>query len=522
MNGSGLIRIIAKHGIACLSVAILTVCIASFVSVAHALPAQSATENPVPSIVDALRSRQFDRALQQSESALVKSPRDYRLMTLRGMAYSGLGKQSLALTSFQGALKLSPQYLPALEGAAQIEYQKGSQAARPLLLRVLALQPADPTSHAMLGALDFKAQNCAGAVDHFQQAAATIASQPDVLTEYGSCLAVLKRYDEAITILRQTLAIEPGRRVARYNLALAQWNNNQPADALSTLSPIIDAPPSDQAPSYANAGDEEALTLAADICEANNDTPRAVELLRKAILAQPKNVAAYIEFADLSYNHASMQVGIDMINAGLTQLPGEAQLYLVRGILLSQLGNFEKAMEDLDTANRLNPTLSFTGVAQGLVQSQQHKSSAALASFRLSAKTHPDNALAQYLLAEALSQEGKPQGSPEYTEEVAAANRAVKLDPKLLAAHGLLASIYLQDGRTQLAIHHCEAALAIDPNDQQALYHLILALRKTDRKDELPALLKRLNEVRGASRNEGSAKMRYQLVEGTPASATAP
>jgi len=51
------------------------------------------------------------------------------------------------------------------------------------------------------------------------------------------------------------------------------------------------------------------------------DTPRAVSLLRQAIIASPKNPKYYVDFATLSYNHDSYQVGIDMIDAGLTQLP---------------------------------------------------------------------------------------------------------------------------------------------------------------------------------------------------------
>jgi tetratricopeptide (TPR) repeat protein len=483
------------------------ICVPS-TSVAHA----DAAPSPISGIIGAMRDHRFGQALQQSDTALGAAPRDYRLWTLRGMAYSGLGKQALALASFEHALKLSPEYLPALEGAAQVKYQQGSQGARPLLLKVLSLQPADPTSHAMLGALDYKATNCAGAVEHFQQAGPAISSRPDALTEYGSCLAVLKRYDEAIPVLQQVLVIDPQRQNARYNLALAQWNGSHAKDALNTLQPLIEAKPAD----------EDSLTLAADICESTDNTQRAVELLRMAIVAHPKSPAPYIQFADLSYNHASVQVGIDMINAGLTQLPREAQLYMVRGILYTQLGEFSKATDDLSTANILDPHLSFMSVAEGLVQAQQHKSHEALATFRASAKAHPEIALTQYLLAEALSAEGKPQGSPEYQEEIEAASRAVKLDSKMAAAHDLLASLYLQDGRVQLALSHCEAALAVDSSDQQALYHLVLALRKTDRKNEIPELLKRLNEVRNSAQGEGASKKRYQLYEVPASPAAAP
>jgi hypothetical protein len=50
---------------------------------------------------------------------------------------------------------------------------------------VLALRPADQTSHAMLAALAYKAKSCAEAIAHFQQATALLETQPELLTEYG-------------------------------------------------------------------------------------------------------------------------------------------------------------------------------------------------------------------------------------------------------------------------------------------------------------------------------------------------
>jgi tetratricopeptide (TPR) repeat protein len=208
-----------------------------------------------------------------------------------------------------------------------------------------------------------------------------------------------------------------------------------------------------------------------------------------------------------------MQVGIDILNAGLTQLPREARLYLARGILYAQLGQFREAASDFDTANQLEPNLSFTGVAEGLVESQEHKSSEALSTFRAAAKAHPDDALAQYLLAEALSQQGTAEGTPEYKESVAAAERAARLNPHMVAAHDLLATLYLQNSRVEMAVKESRAALAADPKDQQAIYHLILALRKTSEKDQVPALLKQLADLRAAAKTEGTQKNRYRLEE---------
>jgi tetratricopeptide (TPR) repeat protein len=262
------------------------------------------------------------------------------------MAYVGKGEPTAALGAWE----------PAFEGAVQIRFQQGSAEARPLILRILALRPDDPTSHAMLCFLEYRDKDCANAVSDFEKGSQVLPAQPNALGAYGSCLATLSRYDDSVAVFQQALAAMPGSRRFRLNLAVAQRKANHSGDALITLQPLMEASPADGA----------ALLLAADIYESTNDTAHAVELLRKAILVNPKNVDEYQNFAGLSYDHASMQVGIDILDAGLTQLPKEGRLYLVRGVLYAQLGRFSEASADFETANRLDPSLSFTGVAEGL------------------------------------------------------------------------------------------------------------------------------------------------------------
>ncbi len=471
-----------------------------------ALRAHAAQSTPTPSsvnqIVVSLQSRNFDEALRLCAVTLEETPDDKRIWTLCGMAHAGEGVPSSALDSYQHALKLDPAYLPALEGAAQVEYQLGSAAAKPLILRILAQHPTDPTSHTMLGYLDYVGKDCKDAVLHFAQGGDVLARQPNALAAYATCLAELGRYEQAIPIFQEALNAEPAIASIRFNLARSQWKANQPQEAMATLQPLMGG----------NNGDDP-LLLAADIYESANDTQHAVEVLRRAILQNPKNVEAYLDFASLSYDHASVQVGIDVINAGLTQLPQEARLYLVRGILYAQLGKFDESTKDFETADRLDPHLSLLGAAEGLEASQQHKSSEALSSFRAAARAHPTDALTQYLLAEAISQESPQEGSAEYAEEIAAAKQAYRLDPSMAAAHDLLATIYLQDGLTELAIEQSNAALAADPTDQQALFHLILAMRKTGRKDEISPLLKQLTALRSSAQAEAVQHKRYQLEE---------
>jgi tetratricopeptide (TPR) repeat protein len=81
-------------------------------------------------------------------------------------------------------------------------------------------------------------------------------------------------------------------------------------------------------------------------------------------------------------------------------------------------------------------------------------------------------------------------------------------------AYDLLASLYLQADQPEQAVKACRFALRIMPKDQQAVYSLILALRKTGAKEELKGLVQTLTDLRKEEQAENNHTNRYgQLIE---------
>src|SRR5271168_4462945 len=80
-------------------------------------------------IAAALQNQEFQKALELVRPALQASPGNAQLWAMQGAAYSGEGHAKEALASFRKSLKISADYLPALEGAIQIEYEAGDPAA---------------------------------------------------------------------------------------------------------------------------------------------------------------------------------------------------------------------------------------------------------------------------------------------------------------------------------------------------------------------------------------------------------
>jgi tetratricopeptide (TPR) repeat protein len=424
------------------------------------------------------------------------------LWTLRGIALSGKGDKKEAVLAFRHALGISPDYLPALEGAAQIEYESGGKDAVALLQHILVLLPHEPTSHAMLAVLASRRGDCPTAVTHFEQSGSLLDSQAGALQEYGGCLVRLKETEKAIAAFARALAKSQDER-ARYQLASVQMMGQHPNDTVETLQPLL----------RENTTDVDVLELAAQAYEAAGNTPEAVRILRQAIVSNPHNINLYLDFANVSIDHQSYKVGIDMVSAGLQAEPKAAPLYVARGVLYVQVAQYEEAEADFATADALDPRRSIGSAAEGLAAVQKNDPDAALATVRSKLAKRPNDAFLLYLQADILTQRGPEPGSLEFREAMDSAKKSIALRPSLASAHDVLAKLYMQEGQNAAAIEQSRRALAGDPKDQTALYHLIQALRKSGKTADIPDLLKRLADLRQESTKEEAEHNRYKLVE---------
>ena len=463
--------------------------------------AQSAEQ--IGAITSALRAGQFDRALELLQPALQQNPKSAQLWTLEGITFSNKSDKKKALDAFQHALNVSPEYLPALEGAAQIEYDNGGKDAAALLERVLALRPHEATSHAMLAVLAYRRGDCSSAVSHFEQSGSLLDSQPEALQAYGDCLVRLKENEKAIAVFSRVAERSNGSSAALYRLASVQMMAQHPKDALATLQPLLQQ----------NTTDTNVLELAVAAYEADGNTPEAVRILRQAIVADPHNVNLYVDFANVSLDHQSYQVGVDMIDAGLTAEPKAAPLYVARGILYVQLAQYDNAEADFEKADTLDPRQSIGSAAEGLAAVQKNDPDQALTTVKEKLSKKPADPFLLYLKAEIITQKGPDPGTAEFREAVESAKKAVALRPSLAAARDILAKLYLQSGENGSAIEQSRKALNTDPKDQTALYHLIQALRKSGRTEDIPSLLKKLAELRSQATKEEAEHNRYKLVE---------
>ena len=486
-----------------------TRCVVLFILGASFVAQGQQTKVSIASIESLIRSQQYDQALQITRSALHETPNDFRLWTLEGIVLSIKGSNHDALNAFERALSLSPNYAAALKGEVQLLYQAQDKRAIPLLEKILKADPKDETAHEMLATLEQRQGNCRAAIDHFLLSAKVIGTHPNSLEAYGYCFVQTGQPQKAIPVFEQLAALLPQRTYPKYDLAVVLVETKQDEAAIKVLDPLL----------ATGQSDPDLLSLASEAYEAVGNTPKAVSLLRQAIVLSAANASYYNAFARLCLDHESFQVGIDMINTGLQRISGDPSLYISRGLLYAQLAQYDSAEADFNTAEQLDSAQSLSSYAMDLAElARNHSvhSDKALLQVRLQLKAHPDSPLLNCLLARLLVNQGPAIDSEESQEAMRSALLAVKLKPDLTEARDILSRLYTRSGQYSLAIEQCRLALQYAPSDRTAVYHLITALRhsgQSAQSDEIQALLKRLSDLQQASLKQETDRKRFRLVE---------
>ena len=482
-----------------ISASAVIVCISAVVSCAALQHGAAKSEPDAPQILELLRAGQYKTAHENIENLLRTRPNDCELHSFDGLALNGMKEVAAAGKAFHQALRSCPDDLLALEGAAQAAYALKNPDAADLLRRVLVIRPDDATAHAMLASLDRAKLECSAALPHFKASQKLFDSSPKLQEGYAYCLMATGDAAGAAANYRAVLDSRPDD-TARYNLAVVLWEMHDPDGAWQILQPLL--------PTQAS---QDVLGLGAQLAEETGHTPEAVQLLRTAILGNPRNQDNYLRFAQISFAHNSCQVGIDMLNAGLTQLPNAARLYLARGVLEVQLSESDKAIADFENAHRLDPRLSLAMDAIGILQSQQHDMDASLRIFQQEAHSHPNDSLLQFLYAEALSE--SPSERESLPRAIKAAERSVEVDPRYQPARDLLAKLYLRAGNLKQALDEAEAAERNDPADESALYQELMATRRLGDKEKEKKLAQRFAQLHRYNAEHRGQSNRFLLKD---------
>ena len=386
-------------------------------------------------VIEALSRGENQQALQLLAPLLDQQPRNYALLTLRGIALTGVGQPDEALKSFHAALAAKPDYLAALQGAAEIEFHRKDPQAQARLEKTIALQPDNATAHTMLGVLAFEQQDCPTAIRHFAKAAATKTENNLVLRQYGQCLFQTREAKSAADVFRRLLNREPANAAVRFNLGLSLFEANLHAEAIDVLTPLVD----DEAP------EPEVLSLLADAYHGVQRIPEALETLKRAVGLYPKQERHYVDLANLCMEQEAHDLGLEILETGIKNIPASSRLHGMRGVIYAQLSKFAEAEAEFARATELDPGETSGRVGLSITLQQTGRLEESIPLLREQADKKPRDPVVNTMLARALIQRGRLDQS-EVAEARQALQRAIEADPAYTAAWVELGKLHLKTG----------------------------------------------------------------------------
>jgi tetratricopeptide (TPR) repeat protein len=410
-------------------------------------------------------------------------PQDPSLWTLQGLALAGMGKPQESLDSFNHALAIDAWFVPALRGALQTAYNQRRPEASDYAQRLLAIEPADGVANGMAGALAYQNRDCGNALQYFQRSEKEIGGNELASAEFADCLIQRGETARAVAVLEKPARMHPESVRANYNLAVAQMKSHDAAAAIKTLEPFV------------TARDPELLNLLASAYVQIDRPDDAFQSLESAIVLAPLDRTNYLDLAILCLDHHQENRAATAASAGIARIPDAAALFLIRGVAYAELAEYDKAETDFSTAARIEPDKPHGTIAMSLLYSDRNQLQNEKALLEQQLAKTPNDAVANYLLADLLVRSGATPGQPDFAAAKAHLERSLATKPDSAEAQVLAGKLCEEMDEPEEALRHFRSALDVEPENRSALDREFLLLRKLHRREEASQVSERLKDL---------------------------
>lgn len=461
-------------------------------------------------VLDQIRNRQFDAALQSIAAFEKKAPDSPQPWNFRGLVYLSQQDFPKARENFEKALKLDPAHLPSTANLAEMDlFENKPEAAKARFESVLKADKSNLDALIGLAGLANRAGNRTEQLARLEQAykSAPQALQPLVLlsnfylnqgdnakalmyarqaidahpnhvaalSALGDIQLVAGEVDSALSTFRKLAELAPRSAAAQLRLARAQLTNKQAGAARATLLKARELEP-------ANVPVQDAL-LQVELSEHKFEA--ALQIARQFQAGQPKSPLGYEREGDIRIAQGQAAQAVAQYEQALKRERSSAGIIkLLRALHFS--GNTRRADEQ---------------IAAWLTKHPQDKQVRAYAAEYYLVTGRNRNAIAQYeyLLrlepkrAAYLNNLANLYQREQDTRAQATAERALALAPDSPGIQDTLGWILVKKGAVPAGLGWLKKAVSAAPHAASVRYHYAVALARNgdtrQAKKELQALL---------------------------------
>jgi len=285
--------------------------------------------------------------------------------------YVQQGKLQAALPHLERACAIDPtHYASGYDLAlALLETGKLDEARAQIALMRGAKETAE--LHNLLGNVEERAGNLAGAAEEYQRAAHMDATE-EHLFDWGNNLIQLRAFEPATQVFTAAIARHPQSARLHIGLGIARYSVGQYEDAVKSFFEAADLAPADPRP-YQFLGEMYGVAPALG--------GEVTKRLARFANVHPRNALAQFHFAMSLWKGqpgASPPADLRQVEAllrrAVTLDRGLAKGFLELGILLSDERRYKEAILELQRATRLEPDLAQAHyrLAQAYQRTGQH------------------------------------------------------------------------------------------------------------------------------------------------------
>jgi tetratricopeptide (TPR) repeat protein len=284
-----------------------------------------------------------------------------------GLSQMNQRRHDEAIGNFEKALSFDPRYGEAYFGLGSTLYDKAGPSgaagqvsshkkllnrAKTALKRAVEFSPKSYAAYNSLGNVYLGLQDLAGAQSAYEKVVKLSPRAPEGHANLARILSGTGQASGAIQALQTAIGIAPDNVVFYHELATVCKNVGQEQLAKRLLRAALR-----MAPRHAASHYQLGEMMAGTVFSEEKDIPGAMRHLTRAVTLDPTMAEAFMSLGMLYWGQGQLHRAQDLLKTGLMARPfseGHANL----GIVLSDMGDYDGAIEHFQASMQLNPRLA--------------------------------------------------------------------------------------------------------------------------------------------------------------------